>query len=466
MRVRFTSINTIVLQIFIILSILLAGCTPQLANNAEITPVTSIPTETDAVLCATGQDNSLDLSIRLDALVTVHEHSGNCEIDIDHLLSELYQELGNSLIAGGDNDSALDAFNLALLHNPDNLQVQELLQAIQTVSYNTVSETVCEQDGELADYQATEREFATLRDSGLEINEMPYPIYGVNYHPLNTPFSLFLTETNLDDIDPEFDLIREAGLNTLRIFLRPMDLFACDDDVPIVENFERLDSMIHLATDYDFRLIMVLNQDVAPDVLYFEDFVAEQTRFIVQRYQDEGAILAWDVRDSGDVDFREGYVRQDVATTWLAETIIMIREIDNQHLITVGYVQESMITAPLVDFVSFQFYGDYAALRQEIANLRASANRPILLASIGYSTFDISDINQRNFLFQAFEEVEQNGLMGWMVNHAFDYPLTVTCTLPDCPGEAAAINQYGLWNTGYFPKLAIEAVRLATGVDE
>ena len=205
---------------------------------------------------------------------------------------------------------------------------------------------------------------------------------------------------------------------------------------------------------------------IGRNALYFEDYVLEQTRFIVERYKDEPTILAWDVRDRGDVDFREGFVRQDVATTWLADTIIMIRGIDNQHPITAGYWQESIVTAPLVDFVSFQFYGDYADLRQEIANLRASANRPILLASIGYSTFEVSDVNQRNFLFQAFEEVEQNQLMGWMVNHAFDYPRTVTCIPPDCPGDGAAINQFGLWNTGYFPKLAIEAVRLATGVDE
>ena len=288
----------------------------------------------------------------------------------------------------------------------------------------------------------------------------------MNYYPLSTPFGLFLRETDLDTIEPEFALMSDAGLNTLRIFVHQEDLFACDDAVAFAEHFERLDSIIQLAADYDFRLIMVLHQGVEADILYFEGFITEQTRFIVERYRDEPAILAWDVRDQGDVDFREGFVRRDVATNWLAETIIMIREIDNQHPITVGYWQESIVTAPLVDFVSFQFYGDYADLRQEIANLRAGVNRPILLASIGYSTYEVSDVNQRNFLFQAFEEVEQNELMGWMVNHAFDYPRTVTCIPPDCPGEGAAINQYGLWNTGYFPKLAVEAVQLATGVNE
>ncbi|MCA9913619.1 MAG: hypothetical protein KC496_09735, partial [Anaerolineae bacterium] len=82
----------------------------------------------------------------------------------------------------------------------------------------------------------------------------------------------------------------------------------------------------------------------------------------------------------------------------------------------------------------------------------------------GYSTYSLDETSQRNLLYQTFEEVRHNDLMGWMVYMAFDYPRTVTCTPPDCPGEAQPINHYGLWNTSYFPKLAVDAVERVTGV--
>ena len=154
----------------IFLLLLLVGCTPELANDAEITPVTAVPTETDATLCAIGQDHALDLDIRLDALVRVHERFGNCDTDIDLLLSGIYQELGNSLIAGGDSDSGEDALRLALFYNPDSVQLQEQIAVIEMVSGDAGQDTVCEQETELGDYQATEGEFATLTDNGFEIS--------------------------------------------------------------------------------------------------------------------------------------------------------------------------------------------------------------------------------------------------------------------------------------------------------
>lgn len=460
--------KTTLLHIYILLLLFITACTPDLPNASDITPVTAIPTVADGALCAIGQDNSLEWDVRLDALIQVHDRFGDCSTDIDLLLYNSYSELGQLMEGGGDSQAAITSYENALFYYPEGFQAQNRLNELQGIEV-TEELTVCEDEttaGDLQDYQSTDSDFAELSDSGFQINGTDYPIYGVNYYPKDTPFGLFLTETNPDDIEVEFELIQAAGLNTLRLFLRPQDLFLCDAAVPHIEHFERLDSIIHLAETYDFRLIMVLNQDVIPSVLYFEEFISAQMQFIVERYRDEGTILAWDVRDRGDVDFREGLIRQDYALRWLADTVVMIRQSDNQHPVTAGYWQDSLVTAPLVDFVSFQFYGEYANFRQEIANLRASANRPILLTAIGYSTFSVSDVTQRNLLFQAFEEVEQNGLMGWMTNHAFDYPRTVTCIAPDCPGSGSELNQYGLWNTGYFPKLAVEAVRIATGVDE
>ena len=452
----------------VILFLTLVACTPQLQNSSDINPVTAVPTIDTSTLCTIGQDNTSDLDLRLTALNTLHERFADCDIDINLLLYLTYVEFGDFMERSGDLNAAVSAYNDALFFFPDGVQAQNRLDILRSLE---VTEQIftCGDDSsnmELATYTPTENDFLQLNSNGFHLNGEAFPIYGVTYYPMNSPFERFLNETNLDDVEYEFALIRGSGINTLRIFLRPVDLFECDAPIPRVENFERLDGIIQQAQNANLRLIMVLNQDVPPSTLYSEDFIREQMRFIVERYHDEPTIIAWDVRDNGDADYRTGLVRQDIALRWLADTVVMIRQIDHEHWVTAGWHHDGVITAPLVDFVSFQFYGDYANLRQEIANLRASTNRPILLTSIGYSTFNVSDITQRNLLFQALEEVENNNLMGWVVNHSFDYPRSVTCTPPDCPGTGSEINQYGLWNTGYFPKLTVDAIRIITGIDE
>ncbi|MGJ3238231.1 MAG: cellulase family glycosylhydrolase [Anaerolineae bacterium] len=448
----------------------LVGCLPSLPNTVDVTPITPVPTVSDNALCALGQDSTQTWQTRLDALITVHDRFGSCETDIDRLLYDSYLIFARQLGSGGDAQGAVNAYERALFYLPEGQIARDELLAIENLPAVDAFEE-CEDgrtvdDVTLAPYQVTERAFLTFDERGFIEDGIPYPIYGTTYYPRDTPFSLFLTASELNAIEAEMALMRDAGLNTLRLLIRPQDLFACDAVVPIVENVERLDGIIQLAGTYDFRAILVLHHDIEPSVRYFAEFVQAQTAFIVTRYRDEPTIIAWDVLDQGDVDYRTGRIRQDIAMRWLAESIVRIRQLDSNHAITAGWWQDALVTAPLVDFVSFQFYGEYADLRQEIANLRANTTRPILLAGIGYSTYEISDVSQRNLLFQAFEEVTNNALMGWIVNHAFDYPRTVTCTPPDCPGSGSALNQYGLWNTGYFPKLAVEAVRLATGISE
>jgi hypothetical protein len=86
----------------------------------------------------------------------------------------------------------------------------------------------------------------------------------------------------------------------------------------------------------------------------------------------------------------------------------------------------------------------------------------MLLSAVGYSTYEMDELDQRNALQQALEAAENNGLAGWVVSSAFDYPLTATCIEPDCPSADSADHHFGLWNTSYFPKLAVDVIELMT----
>lgn len=461
----------------------LTACTPQLPNPANVTSVTAVPTvdmDNPLVLCQTAQLRQFGWEESIAAMQILIDRELTCEGDtpLETQLYTAYLGYGTQLERDGHREAAQDLYEAAFQLNPNGLEAQQrLIQMRGYFAPTVIPPAECDADAAdevsagLLDYNPQEGDFVTLEETEFVLDGESYPVYGMNYFPRDTPFHYFLTKTDLEAVETEMSLMQASGLNTLRIFLYNTDLFICPDTnaIPIAENIARLDEIIQLATEHNLRLIMVLNND--PDLTYHPLYsnpqsVQMQTRFIVERYRNEPTILAWDVRDRGDADYRyEDFTREQVLT-WVAETVILIREIDPKHPVTAGWWQNTVDTAPLVDFVSFQFYGEYADFRQEIANIRASAGKPILLSAIGYSTFALDEIAQRNLLFQAFEEVEQNELLGWIVYMAFDYPRTVTCIEPDCPGSGQVIDHYGIWNTSYFRKLAVDAVEIMTRVQE
>ena len=468
----------------IFLLLWLCACTPQLPNPANVTSVAAVPTVdmTDPfTLCATARLRSLDWALSIEAMEILLENNLTCEGDdtpLEERLYTAYLGYGTQLERDRYRQAAQALYQAALELNPEGIEVQQRLIRLQGYFVPTVippaecdAAAAAELAEGLADYTPTEGDFVVLADNHFMLDDEPYPVYGVNYFPRDTPFRHFLTETHLEAVETEMALIQASGLNTLRIFLYNADLFVCPDTnaIPIAENIERLDGIIQLAAEHDLRLIVVLNNDA--DLTYHPlytnpESVQMQTRFLVERYRDEPTILAWEVRSRGDLDYRNGDFSREQVLTWLADTAIQIRTLDANHLITAGWWENAADTAPLVDFVSFQFYGEYADFRQEIANLRAASNKPILLAAIGYSTFSLDEIAQRNLLFQSFQEVAENDLLGWIVYMAFDYPRTATCIEPNCPGTGQVIDHYGIWNTSYFRKLAVDAVEIMTGIQE
>lgn len=315
----------------------------------------------------------------------------------------------------------------------------------------------------LPEYQATSGSFIKLTNNRFTQEGSPYPVYGVNYYPRDTPFWRFLTETSLDVMGAELDILKRSGLNTLRLFIRYQDIFICETDgaVPYTPNLLRLDSMLTLLAEKGFRAILVLHHDPNVSRLYApESHYLAQTRFLVSRYRQEPAILAWDIRDKGDQDYLNGTLSAQIVLSWVAEITFLIRQIDQNHLITASWWKESHATAPFVDFVSFQHYGEYDPLRQTIALLRNQTDKPLLLSAVGYSTYTLDETTQRNLLYQAFGEINTNQALGWVAYMAFDYPTTSTCITDPC--TVSEINRYGLWNTSYFPKLALEAIERIT----
>src|SRR5690606_10407987 len=155
--------------------------------------------------------------------------------------------------------------------------------------------------------------------------------------------------------------------------------------------------------------------------------------------------------NEGDIDygsnqaFLKPFPRQQVLD-WLALAVEQVRSLDDNHLITAGWLHDAESTAALVDFVSFHHWNSADELRGRIAALRSHTDKPILLQEFGYSTFRMNADEQARNIYEGILAAEQSGLAGWLVWTAFDFPLDATCVPPACPSLDNAEHHFGLWH--------------------
>ena len=463
--------------------LLIVACSPeQPPNPSGFTAVTAVPTldetDPDALCVALNENWGRDWPTTLHILETIQTLAATCGDDFD--LNERFYNAnvsyGALLAQHSRREESISAYQRALEYNIVGVEAQTGLRNLNVFTPEPPdpcsAEMVTDALSSLPEYDSTEGDFVQIAGNTFTLSGEPYTVYGVNYYPRDYPHQHFLRRMDVESIEFELDLISASGLNTLRIFLRHDDLFMCPGSgaVPVVESFSRLDTFIQAATKRDFKLILVLNQD--PDLKSYPLYDSpihsvEQMRFILRRYSTEPAVMAYDLRHSGDLDYSVAdadFAREKVLS-WLFQSAEIIRQLAPRQLITVGWNDDSAVTVPMVDFVSFQNFGDLESLRQEMATIKAVTNKPILLAAVGFNTYEMDELAQRQNLYWAFEAVEYNNLAGWVVWTAFDYPLELSCIEPNCPGEDGPENRFGIWNTSYFPKRALSVVHFFTGIE-
>jgi endo-1,4-beta-mannosidase len=311
--------------------------------------------------------------------------------------------------------------------------------------------------------------FVQLRHDAFVIDNQPFTVHGINYYPARYPWRRFLTETDTETLRKDFALMREAGINTLRLFLWQYALFICPNDeaVPHPAHFERLDTIVHSAAEHGFRLILTLNDlpDLDQQPLYSNPLkIQNQIRFIVERYRDERAILAWDLRNEGDIDYGshpsiQGKFTREEVLNWLGRTSMLVREIDTNHFITAGWLYHAEDTAPYVDFISFHHWTDTDELLGRLAEIRRGTDKPVLLQEFGYS---VPPDEQAQNIRQIIEMTRHENLLGWMIWTAFDFPLDRSCYPSPCQSEDNREHHFGIWYADYREKPAVDVIRSLT----
>jgi tetratricopeptide (TPR) repeat protein len=469
----------------LVVFLLLTACAPELPNRSGLEAITAVPTldtQDPVALCDAIDTNwARDWDLTIRALQSLRTLNALCDdgIAIDNRLYTAYIAYGTELEQQGREQEAIAAYQSAMEYNPSGSEAVARLAHMGIVTPQPPPrcepQVVQDNFAAMPTYTPTTGSYVQINERRFSLDGITYPVHGIVYYPRDYPGIRFLTQMDVQPVAQELDLMRAAGINTLRIFLYHDAMFTCigNGAVPLADAFIRLDGFIREAAARSMKLILTLND--SPDLTTYQLYssprhTVEQIEYIVTRYRDEPAIMAWDLREGGDYDYLgvdgvSGVFTRDAVLAWLAETAILVRQIDPNHLITASWEHDSQSTASVVDFVSFQHFGNIDDLRQAMANVMDSTDKPVLLSGIGYSTFSFDEQTQRTALQLALQATRTNGLAGWMIYTAFDTPLSVTCTPPDeqtlCPDAAAY--HFGIWNTSYFPKLSLDIVLLTTG---
>jgi hypothetical protein len=459
------------------LVVILAACGPSPTAKVELPTIEpeAIPTQ----IIATCADIDASWGRDWPAVLTALEHlmAAGQTCGAEPLAGKKYAahfNYGAVLEANEDVEAAISQYQAALGLDPNRQEALNALVHLDALPAPTpapcLSSSAPRPDP--APIEAPNlASFVTVSNDQLLLDGEVFKVKGVNYYPRHTPWHRFLEESDPAEMVAELDLIKQAGFNTLRVFLWYQPLFTCEPEtaIPNEAGFATVDRLLQLAGERDLKLIVTLND--LPDLRFrplytdWEHYDA-QTVYIVRRYRNEPSILGWDLRNEGDIDYgaqssEHELFSQEEVINWLGHISQVVRENDPYHLITAGWWGDPLVTSAYVDFLSFHQFDtfDTQQLQRRIEAYKRGSDQPLLLQEVGYHSWGEAPEGPRDELTQAeilgnvVNTVAETDISGWVVWTAFDFVLA--------PGQLANYEHFfGLWRTDLTPKPVLEALPL------
>lgn len=224
----------------------------------------------------------------------------------------------------------------------------------------------------------------TVAGVKIKYNNADFVIKGINYYPKNSAWDTFGNLFNKDTIAKDFDIIKEAKLNSIRIFIQ-YDDFGKADVKP--EKLEKLKTLLDLAEAKNLKVIVTLFDFYSDYTLESWTLTSRHAEKIVSTFKNHKAILAWDIKNEPNLDF-ENRDKNNVLQ-WLQQMITVVRENDVNHLVTIGWsnAYEATHLFDKVDFVSFHFYNALDDFEKEYSTLEKATKKPIVVQEFGLPSY-------------------------------------------------------------------------------
>ena len=260
---------------------------------------------------------------------------------------------------------------------------------------------------------------------------------GINYYPQATPWDMFGDFFSIDTIDKDFKIIKDAGLNSIRIFV-PYDDFGKANVSQ--EKLEKLKQTLDIAEKNNLKVVLTLFDFYGDYSVLNWTLNMHHAKTIISFLKDHNAIVAWDIKNEPDLDFDSRGKENVIA--WLNNMIDLVKSVDKNHPITIGWsnTQSAIILKDKVDFISFHYYDKLETLETSIKALRTQIpNKPLVMQEFGMSSyngfwdpFGNSNKDQANYHKKAQEIIVKTDLqfMSWTLYDFTNVPKQVAGRIP------------------------------------
>ncbi|WP_299533088.1 glycoside hydrolase family 2 TIM barrel-domain containing protein [Ulvibacterium sp.] len=279
-------------------------------------------------------------------------------------------------------------------------------------------------------------------DAASSLNNVPSvssisEIRGINYYPQQTPWRMFGEQFNDSIIDTDFLRIQKLGLNTIRIFVPYGDF---SEATTRNYRLERLQRTLDLAEKNSLKVMVTLFDFYGDYTIHNWTLTHRHAEQIVNALKYHKALLAWDIKNEPDLDFKTRGKERVMA--WLGQMISEIKTWDSEHPVTIGWSNPVAAEhlSEMVDFVSFHYYLEPEDFSEAFAQLKTSVpDKPVLLQEYGYSSYNGlwnlylgSEKDQATYLTQMQETLKAQDLpfMFWTLYDFETIPKAVVGSLP------------------------------------
>jgi hypothetical protein len=243
-------------------------------------------------------------------------------------------------------------------------------------------------DLRLVDCQSNSAEAGLIREL------KPLSVRGVNYYPRETPWGGMWTKTPPEVFEKDMALAASLGCNTVRTFIQfgpHMEQAGLleKDGTPTPAFLDKIEALLAAAWRHGIRFILCFdfNQQWL-DARWQRGLMA-----IVAAHRNDGRVLLWDLMNEPDDDSKW----TDATRAYLKAALPLIKQLDPQHLTTVGLTwrADRLREVGLPDVMQYHEYaGKDVFFKEGPARVLVTVGhqrnvggaRPLLIGEFGMST--------------------------------------------------------------------------------
>lgn len=262
-------------------------------------------------------------------------------------------------------------------------------------------------------------------------------IKGINYYPQKTPWDTFGDNFNSKILNKDFNLLKDEGINTIRVFIPYTDFGEAKVDQG---KLEKLKILFDTAEINEIKVMPTLFDFYGDYSVINWTLNHRHAETIVSKFKDHEALLGWDIKNEPDLDFESR--GQSNVLAWLKNMIYLVKKIDDKHPVTIGWsnAKSAVLLNQQVDFVSFHYYNDINEFNKTFKNLKQKSNKKqVVLSEFGVSSyrgfwnpFGHSEKNQAEY----YKEMQNNfklqniSFLSWTLYDFETIPTEVVGKLP------------------------------------